>query len=115
MWYELTAVNDWHSTWTYLARRAFGQWYDIDTLALTRNDNPSKEETEMTTILLMLATAVLAIAVYRAVPAIYYSRRSERMIAAALADPNSKEAYHGKEPRGKSRLVRDENRFRCSN
>jgi hypothetical protein len=41
----------------------------------------------------MLAGAVLAIIVYRAVPAIYYSRRAERMIAAALADPNSEEAY----------------------
>jgi hypothetical protein len=40
----------------------------------------------MTTILLMLAGAVLAIGV--AVPALYYSRKSERMIAAALADPD---------------------------
>jgi hypothetical protein len=21
-------LNDWHSAWTYLARRAFGKWHD---------------------------------------------------------------------------------------
>jgi hypothetical protein len=34
----------------------------------------------------------VAIIVYRAVPAIYYSRKSERMIAAALADPDGDDA-----------------------